>query len=163
MSARVPFKWLPALLFGIMAVCLGYLAYMALLRPSLRHSVARSRLIAFERRINLGVADSDLRGLTTTISESGWMVSWSERKGLQVCAIETPTEIGAQNWVLYVAMESGTVKGAGIRKSDNRRFWPEGAPIDRVDSEIKDAWRELFGVDGCCGGASSGEVARRSG
>jgi hypothetical protein len=45
--------------------------------------------------------------------------------------IETPTEFGATNWVLYLTMSDSSVIGLRVRTSDSQAIHPKGAPPDR--------------------------------
>lgn len=46
-------------------------------------------------------------------------------------AVETPVEVGAKNWVLYVDLIASRIVTLRVRTADNVNEKPEGSPTDR--------------------------------
>ena len=142
MSRRTFCEWGFVLLVGV-ATC--YVIYSSFVRPSLRAPAIRASLVAFADGIDLGLAEARFVEMATVACQSEFRMHETDEGNLHVYAFETPAEVGAANWILYVASEDGAVKGVGFRKADGRHFRPSEAPRDRVAADIQHEWRTLFG------------------
>lgn len=51
-------------------------------------------------------------------------------------SIESPTEFGAKNWVLYIEFKDSKVAALRVRTADSKNEHPNDAPSDKVFSSL---------------------------
>jgi hypothetical protein len=70
----------------------------------------------------------ELRGI---LSEPRFQGLVLEDNSPQEWVVETPSEFGATNWVLYLEVSDSKVVGLQVRTADSRNAHPRGAPADK--------------------------------
>jgi hypothetical protein len=108
--------------------------------------VAASVAIVHNRRANQEEFHEKITALTAELSqrqrgndELRRLFNESRFQGLSLeddspseWVVETPTEFGATNWVLYVEVSDSKIVTLRIRTADSRNVHPTGAPADRA-------------------------------
>ena len=53
--------------------------------------------------------------------------------------IQTPMEVGAANWDVWLEFNTTSLTAVRIRLADSKKFWPSGAPDDKEGEGISPA------------------------
>lgn len=70
---------------------------------------------------------------TALAKHRDWQLSEEARgDGMVMCSVDTPLEVGAKNWVLYISFGSNRVESVAVRTADSEHYRPSDAPGDRI-------------------------------
>jgi hypothetical protein len=93
----------------------------------------RDELIRFEQQLQIGQTEQDVRLLfQRNAFEHLSLVEGAETNGTKALLVQTPNELGAGNWVLWLRFREGSLVRIAVREEDSETSRPPDAPPDRV-------------------------------
>ena len=96
-----------------------------------RHASARmaeDEIIALSRQIELGMPEQQVHKLA---AEGAFRKLALQRISEDLLLVRTPLQWGAVNWVMWVDLHEGRVRGVRVRLQDDEQVRPVGAPPDK--------------------------------
>jgi hypothetical protein len=124
MKLRLGSKWIfVALIFGALVAVIAYTS-------SERKREYRAKISALTSEVRDHHADiGDLRQL---LNEPRFQGLTLRQESPTEWIVETPSEFGAKNWILYVELSDSRITTLRVRTLDSNNVRPEGAPPDKT-------------------------------
>jgi hypothetical protein len=124
MKLRLGSKWIfVALIFAALVAVIAYTS-------SERKREYRAKISALTSEV--GDHHGDLGDLRQLLNEPRFQGLTLRQESPTEWIVETPTEFGAKNWILYVELSDSRITTLRVRTLDSNNVRPEGAPPDKT-------------------------------